>query len=63
MTAIDPAQKTVQLDQTESLAYDYLVIAMGGKTPFPNVPGVKDYAIGFRTLEDAYRLKQRLQTL
>jgi NADH dehydrogenase len=29
----------------------------------PNLPGLKDHAIGFRTLEDAYQLKQRLQVL
>ncbi|MFM1843580.1 MAG: dehydrogenase [Cyanobacteriota bacterium] len=63
VTGIDPLQKSVQLNESENLDYDYLVIAMGGKTPFPNVPGVKDHAIGFRTLEDAYRLKQRLKTL
>ncbi|MEB3160222.1 MAG: NAD(P)/FAD-dependent oxidoreductase [Synechocystis sp.] len=63
VTGIDPLKKSVQLDQQDDLSYDYLVIAMGGKTPFPNVPGVKDYALGFRTLEDAYRVKQRLKTL
>ncbi|MFN9175983.1 MAG: NAD(P)/FAD-dependent oxidoreductase [Synechocystis sp.] len=63
VTGIDPFQKSVQLNELENLDYDYLVIAMGGKTPFPNVPGVKDHAIGFRTLEDAYRLKQWLKTL
>jgi NADH dehydrogenase len=63
ITGIDPVKKAVQLDNAETLDYDYLVIAMGGKTPFPDVPGVKDHAIGFRTLEDAYRIKQRLKTL
>jgi NADH dehydrogenase len=63
ITGIDPVKKAVQLDNAETLDYDYLVIAMGGKTPFPDVPGVKDHAISFRTLEDAYRIKQRLKTL
>lgn len=63
VTGIDPASKTVQLELQDDCHYDYLIIAMGGRTPFPTVPGVKDYALGFRSLEDAYRIKQRLQHL
>ncbi|MGA1621658.1 MAG: NAD(P)/FAD-dependent oxidoreductase [Synechocystis sp.] len=63
VTGIDPASKTVQLDHQDDCHYDYLIIAMGGRTPFPTVPGVKDHALGFRSLEDAYRIKQRLQHL
>ncbi len=63
VTAIDVEQQQVRLEQSISLGYDKLVIAMGGKTPLPTVPGVSDYAIPFRTLQDAYRLKERLRLL
>ena len=39
------------------------MLAVGGKTPLDNFSGVKDYAIPFRTLEDAYRIKERLRLL
>ncbi len=63
VTDIDPSQQQVQLADGQAFSYDYLVIAMGGETPVPKIPGVKDHAIGFRTLEDAYAVKQKLQTL
>lgn len=67
VTAIDfDHQKVLLNDQdkgTESLAFDQLVIALGGQTPLPNLPGLKDYGLGFRTLEDAYKLKQKLKSL
>ncbi len=63
VTGVDLNQKQVILDQAEPLAYDYLAIAMGGNTPVPNIPGVKDHALGFRTLADAYAVKDRLQQL
>ena len=63
VTAIALEEKQVQLKSSVSLGYDKLVIAMGGKTSLPTVPGVRNYALPFRNLEDAYRLKERLRLL
>lgn len=60
---IDIDAKKVQLDNNTSIDYDKLVVAIGGKTPLDRVPGAKDYAITFRTLNDAYRLGERLRIL
>ncbi|WP_013321582.1 NAD(P)/FAD-dependent oxidoreductase [Gloeothece verrucosa] len=60
---IDLEQSQVQLDNGKNLTYDKLVLALGGQTPLDFVPGAKEYAIPFRTLEDAYRLAQRLKEL
>ncbi|AIE74839.1 MULTISPECIES: NAD(P)/FAD-dependent oxidoreductase [unclassified Synechocystis] len=72
VTAIDIVRQQVQLKSpdnsghgtdSENLDYSQLVIALGGRTPLPNLPGLKDYGLGFRTLEDAYKLKQKLKVL
>jgi NADH dehydrogenase len=63
VTRIDIEAKQVQLDGSSELSYDKLVIAMGGKTPLNNVPGANLHAIPFRTLHDAYRLKEKLRLL
>lgn len=63
VTRIDIEAKQVQLDGSSELSYDKLVIAMGGKTPLNNVPGATLHAIPFRTLNDAYRLKEKLRLL
>ncbi|MDJ0729870.1 MAG: NAD(P)/FAD-dependent oxidoreductase [Crocosphaera sp.] len=63
VTGIDIENQQLQLDNHNSLYYDRLVLAMGGKTPLDNFSGVKDYAIPFRTLEDAYQIKERLRLL
>ena len=63
VTGINIENKQLELDNHNSLHYDRLVLAMGGKTPLDNFSGVKDYAIPFRTLEDAYRIKERLRLL
>ncbi|ERT09529.1 pyridine nucleotide-disulfide oxidoreductase [Lyngbya aestuarii BL J] len=63
VTAIDIEAQQVQFSEGEPVTYDYLVLAMGGETPLDIVPGAAEYAIPFRTLEDAYRLEERLRVL
>ena len=60
---IDIHQQQIYLDSQPEIDYDQLVIALGGKTPLDSVAGAKDYAIPFRTLADAYRLKEKLRSL
>lgn len=59
---IDISQQQVTLpDQT--ISYDRLVLALGGETPLHQVPGSAEYALPFRTVQDAYRLEDRLRAL
>lgn len=63
VTGIDLSNRQIQLDNRPNLSFDRLVIALGGATPVDLVPGVKAYAIPFRTLEDGFRLQQHLKIL
>ena len=63
ITGIDPQTRQVHLENRPSLTCDRLVIALGGTTPLNLVPGAKEYAIPFRTLENAYRLQEKLRFL
>ncbi|AFZ37138.1 FAD-dependent pyridine nucleotide-disulfide oxidoreductase [Stanieria cyanosphaera PCC 7437] len=63
VTDIDIEAKRVKLDHSSELTYTKLVIAMGGKTPLNTVPGAILHAIPFRTLNDAYRLREELRLL
>lgn len=61
--SIDIASQTVALTDGQSLSYDRIVLALGGETPMDMAPGVAEYAIPFRSLDDAYRLKDKLRQL
>lgn len=41
-------------------SYDVVVIALGMVTNFFNIPGLKDFAYGIKTLEEAEKLKKHL---
>jgi NADH dehydrogenase len=64
VSSIDIENKCVHLDgQAPSIAYDSLVLGLGGETPLTIVPGAEQHAIPFRTIADAYRLQEKLRRL
>ncbi|MFZ4640061.1 MAG: NAD(P)/FAD-dependent oxidoreductase [Nodosilinea sp.] len=63
VSAIDLKAEQVRLVGGQELPYQRLVLALGGTTPLDWVAGVEDHALAFRTLEDAYRLKEHLRLL
>ncbi len=60
---IDRVQKTVTLATESQIPYDRLVLALGCETPSESIPGVTEYALPFRSLQDAYRLDAKLRQL
>lgn len=61
--SINLEAQSVALSDGSSLSYDRIVLALGGETPMDMAPGVAEHAIPFRSLDDAYRLKDKLRTL
>lgn len=63
VSGIDVNSRTVFLEEHPPLPYDRLVLALGGETPMAMAPGVEEHALAFRTVEDAYKLQERLRFL
>lgn len=63
VAGIDLDTKRVFLQDGPELPYDKLVLALGGETPLDKVPGAMEYAIPFRSIDDVYRLEERLRSL
>ena len=59
---IRPERNCVQSRTTE-YPYDYLVIATGSCPDFDSVPGLRESACHFYTLDDALRLRDRLAAM
>jgi NADH:ubiquinone reductase (non-electrogenic) len=58
---LDLASKTVTLqDGVTKLAYDVLVLAVGGITNYVGVPGAEQFTIPFRKIVDADTLRSRM---
>lgn len=61
--SINLATQSVQVSGYEPINYDKLVLSLGGETPIGNTPGVAEYTIPFRNLNDVNRLEGRLRQL
>lgn len=62
VTGIDLDARTVRCVEGD-VAYDRLVIAMGGITPTFGTPGVTEHALNYKTLDDALVLRDHLLDL
>lgn len=60
---IDIESKQVFLTDDVTIPYDKLVLATGGTTPVDLIPGAKEHALPFRSLDDAYQLQEKLRLL
>ncbi len=59
VTGFDISQRRVLLEKN-SLSYDYLILALGGKTGYFGHPEWERFAPGLKTLEDALRIRSHV---
>ncbi|MEA5508474.1 NAD(P)/FAD-dependent oxidoreductase [Crocosphaera sp. UHCC 0190] len=60
---IDFDSRNVELDNDDFLSYDYLVLGLGTQNRWADIPGLKNHALTFRTLEDVERLQAKIHLL
>ena len=60
---IDRANRTITTDSGRQLPYSSAVIASGGQLETYGVPGVREHAIGFRSLEDVAQIQGWIEQL
>ena len=63
VTAVDHAARTLMTAGGQRLAWQRLVLACGAEDHDHAVPGVREHALAFRTLDDALRLRRRVDGL
>jgi NADH dehydrogenase len=56
----DKDKKEVNLYDGQTFSYDYLVLAMGSQTNYFGIPGIKEFAFSFKSVQEALALKQHL---
>lgn len=63
---VDPVAKTVTVDSesddtddTHAVGYDHLVIALGSVTRWPEVKGLREHAIGIKSVAEAVAMRDR----
>src|SRR5882724_2726591 len=60
---IDAKTNTIILKKQKELKYDYIIIALGSEPAYMCIPGLQEHSIGFKTLDDAITIKNKIKTL
>jgi len=55
--SVDHKNKSVKLDSSEVLEFDYLVVALGSATADFGVPGVNEHALGMKSVHEALTIR------
>lgn len=63
MSAVDLKTNNVRTKGGEILSYDYLVIALGSQTADFGIPGVREYAYQFKSIDDALAINIKIGKL
>ena len=55
--SVDHKNKTVKLDSSEVLEFDHLIVALGSATSDFGVPGVAEYGMGMKSVNEAITIR------
>ena len=58
--AIDHKNKTVKLDSSEILPFDYLVVALGSVTADFGIPGIADHTLGMKSVQESLLIRSEV---
>lgn len=58
--SIDHKNKSVKLDSSETLEFDYLVVALGSATSDFGIPGVEEHALGMKSVNEAIAIRAQV---
>ncbi|AWB46394.1 pyridine nucleotide-disulfide oxidoreductase [Paenibacillus sp. CAA11] len=59
--SIKPDEKKVQLAGGATYSYDALVIALGSETAFFGIPGLKEYSLTLKSVDEAHRVFRQVE--
>ena len=54
---IDHENKSIKLDNGESLKFDYLIVALGSITNDFDIPGVRENSLGMKSISEALKIR------
>jgi len=58
--SIDHKNKTVKLDSSEVIPFDHLVVAMGSVTADFGIPGVTEFGLGMKSIQESLTIRSEL---
>lgn len=61
--SVDPAAQIAHGASGSHYAYDFIVLALGSETSYPDIPGLRELSFGFKSVNEALRLKNHIRDM
>jgi NADH dehydrogenase len=61
VTGLDTDERTIELRDGESVAYDYLLVGLGSSTAFFGIDGLAEHALTMKSLDDAREIHEAIR--
>ncbi len=61
--SLDAPSKTIRLQQTGNLLYEYLILALGSETAYVGIPGLKEHALSLKTFDDSIHMRNTIEEM
>ncbi|MFP8956379.1 NAD(P)/FAD-dependent oxidoreductase [Natrialbaceae archaeon A-CW3] len=61
VTSLDTEERIVELEDGDDVEYDYVLVALGSRTAYYGIPGLKDNSLTLKCLEDALEIHERIK--
>ena len=59
---LDVEDRIVELENTENIEYDYVVVCLGSQTAYYGIPGLEKHALTLKSLDDALEINEAITT-
>lgn len=63
ITEVNLSERTLKGSSGSRYSFDFLILALGSETVYFNIPGLKEFSFGFKSITEALTLKQHLHEL
>jgi NADH dehydrogenase len=61
VTGVDVDERTVELEDGDTVDYDYLLVALGSATAFYGIDGLEEHSLELKGLDDAREIRQQVE--
>ena len=62
VSSIDYENNLIRFDNELNYSYDYLIIALGSVSEDFNTPGIKEYSLSLKSLEDSVKIRKEIES-
>ena len=61
LVGLDAARRRIRLENGGTLAYEFLILALGSETNYFGIPGLREYSVPLKTCDDAAQLRNAIE--